>query len=68
MTRGDDKRGVQLAAERRRLLKGAMIGGVLGPQYWMAPVVDAVVVPAHAAASPGPTTTTTATTTTSPPV
>jgi hypothetical protein len=49
--------------ERRRLLKEAMLGGIVGaallPERWARPVVEAVVVPAHAQTSPGQTTTTT---------
>ena len=44
-----------------------MLGGVVGaaflPERWVRPVVDAVVVPAHAQVSPRFTTTTTTTTT-----
>jgi hypothetical protein len=63
-------------AERRRLLKQAMAGGIVGaallPERWLRPVVDSVIVPAHAQTSPGRTSTTTAgpgtsTTTTPPP-
>src|SRR5262245_29495776 len=55
--------------ERRRILRRAMLGGVVGaaflPERWVRPVVDAVVVPAHAQTSPRFTTTSTTTTTTS---
>jgi len=57
--------------DRRRVLKVVGAGGIVAitivlPKSWIRPVVHAVVVPAHAAASPflgtttaGPTTTTT---------
>jgi len=46
--------------ERRKVLKGGVVvgGAVVGsaltlPKKWTRPIVDAVVVPAHAAVSPG---------------
>ena len=58
----DHEKGDDLAAERRRLLKQAIAGGIVGavflPERWVRPVVDAVIVPAHAQTSPAPTTTT----------
>jgi hypothetical protein len=58
---------------RRLLLKAIGSGAALGilPKSWTRPVVQSVIVPAHAAASPAATTTTpttTATTTTLLPV
>lgn len=57
--------------DRRNLLRVALGGGALAmfalPEKWVRPVVNAVIVPAHAATSPGTTTlapTTTGTTTT----
>jgi hypothetical protein len=57
---------------RRRVLQILTVGGltatILIPSRWIKPVVEAVVVPAHAAASPTPlrgTTKTTVTTTSS---
>jgi hypothetical protein len=72
----DHEKRDDLVAERRRLLKQAMAGGIVGvallPERWVRPVVDAVIVPAHAQTSPAQTTTTAApgttnTTTTSAP-
>lgn len=46
--------------ERRKVLKGGVVigGAVVGsaltlPKKWTRPIVDAVIVPAHAAVSPG---------------
>jgi len=54
--------------DRRNLLRVALGGGALAlfalPEKWVRPVVDAVIVPAHAQSSPATTTTVTSTTTT----
>ena len=67
---GDKRPGI----DRRQVLKYVMIGGVatavMMPSKWVKPVVNAVIPPAHAAASapattkPGTSTTTSTTTTT----
>jgi hypothetical protein len=48
--------------DRRQVLKVVLIGGVATtvalPSKWTKPIINAVVVPAHAAASAPPTTTT----------
>ncbi len=51
---------------RRRILKGTGVAGaaaILLPTSWTKPVLQAVVVPAHAQTTPGVTTTTGTTTT-----
>jgi hypothetical protein len=58
----------QRNVDRRRVLKGIVATGSIGiaislPDKWMRPVVEAIVVPAHAAASPVATSTRTSTTT-----
>ena len=65
--------------ERRRALKKIVVGGsvvsssVMLPKAWVKPVIDQIIVPAHAQTSPSPTTTappgqtTPAPTTTAPP-
>lgn len=54
--------------DRRAVLKTALAGGSLGalllPGSWIKPVLDTVIVPAHAATSTAVTTTTVAPTTT----
>jgi hypothetical protein len=49
--------------DRRNILRGALGGGALAPlvlpEQWTKPVVQSLVVPAHAAASPATTTSTT---------
>ena len=58
--------------DRRKVMKILLIGGVatavMLPGKWTKPIVNAVIVPAHAAFSAPPTTTTTTTTTAPPPV
>jgi len=57
---------------RRNLLKsiaaggGAIVAGKTLPEKWTAPVVDSVLLPAHAQTSPAPTTTVAPTTTAAP--
>ena len=57
--------------DRRKVMKTLLIGGVATlvvlPGKWTKPLINAVIVPAHAASSAPPTTTTTTTTTTVPP-
>jgi hypothetical protein len=59
----DDAKDCEPTVERRGMLKGAMLGGIVGvallPESWVRPVIESVTVPAHAATSPtaGPTTT-----------
>jgi hypothetical protein len=52
-----------MTVDRRRILQAALGGGSLSPlvlpERWVKPVVESVIVPAHAAASPATTTTTT---------
>jgi hypothetical protein len=52
--------------DRRNILRGALGGGALAPlvlpEQWTRPVVQALIVPAHAAASPATTTPAPATT------
>jgi hypothetical protein len=59
-----------MTLDRRRILHVALGGSTLGalglPDKWVKPVVQSVIVPAHAAASPATTTTTTTTTTATP--
>ena len=73
------EKGDEPTVDRRRVLKKAMAGGIVGaailPERWVRPVVEWVIVPAHAQTSPPPRTTTatppppttTATPTTPPP-
>ena len=48
-----------MSVDRRRLLQAALGAGALGalalPERWIRPVVDSIVVPAHAQSSPVPT-------------
>ena len=57
--------------DRRKLVKIITIGGVLAtvalPNSWIKPVIQSVIVPAHAQASPASFTTTVAPTTAAPP-
>jgi hypothetical protein len=57
--------------DRRKVLRVLLIGGVATtlalPSKWMKPIINSVIVPAHAATSAPPTTTTTTTTTSTTP-
>ena len=50
-----------MAVDRRNILRAALSAGSLGafvlPERWVKPVVNSVIVPAHAASSPVVTTT-----------
>ena len=62
----DDRRSRSADSTRRRILKGTGIAGaaaILLPTSWTKPVLQAVVVPAHAQTTPSVTTTTTTATT-----
>jgi hypothetical protein len=61
----DTNRDPKKAIDRRQVLKIAAGGAavaILLPRQWTKPLVNAVIVPAHATASAPPTTTTTTTT------
>jgi hypothetical protein len=64
------KPGHEPVAARRRVLKKALIGATAGavllPERWLKPVIEAVIVPAHAETSPATTTTGAPTTTAHP--
>ena len=63
----DTSRSRGTDSTRRRILKGTGIAGAIAiflPTSWTKPVLQAVVVPAHAQTTPGVTTTTATTATT----